>query len=506
MKHLVLLCLTWLALHAASAAPPPNFIVILADDLGYGDLGCNGSKVIATPRLDRMAGEGVRFTDFYVAAPFCSPSRAALLTGRLPARCGVPYVLFPAEHTGLPPEETTLAELLKGAGYATACIGKWHLGWRRELRPGRQGFDLDYGVRHSNDADEWLPGRAFHQLSDLEPFTLRENGRVIESPVDQSRLTDKLTQRALAFIREHRERPFLLYLPHVMPHIPQHASPAFAGKSQDGVYGDCIEELDAGVGRILDLLEELKLAQRTLVVFLSDNGAAVRQRAGANTKAPVAQRFPGRANGGSNGPLKLGKGTTWEGGVRVPCLAWWPGTIQPERVESAPCSALDLFPTLAALAGVKPPANVKLDGLDLSPLLRDAKHTPPPRLLTHYFGVQLQAVRAGPWKLILPVTEPPALRVDSLWFAHQPGLFERQHRLWPRATLYHLGDDPGESKDVAAQHPETVARLLEQARAFDRAFQPDIRPVLRLPGPPPPAPGQVRQETDDVSAWKALLD
>lgn len=488
-----------------SAAAKPNLVVIFADDLGYGDLGCYGSKVIATPRLDRMAAEGVRFTDFYVASPFCSPSRAALLTGRLPARCGVPYVLFPTEHTGLPPEEVTLAEMLKPAGYATACVGKWHLGWRRELRPERQGFDFHFGVRHSNDADEWTPGRAFHQLSDYEPLTLREGDLVIETPVDQTQLTEKYTRRALDFIRAHRDSPFLLYLPHTMPHVPQHASPAFAGKSRDGVYGDCIEELDASTGRILDLLEELGIARRTLVLFLSDNGAAVRNRMGGNSKSPTAQRFPGHAHGGSNGPLKMGKGTTWEGGVRVPCIAWWPGVIPPGRVESSPCSAMDVPPTFAALAGVPLPEGVALDGKDISPLLKNPGEPAPERLIPHYFGVQLQAVREGRWKLIVPVSSPPAIRVESLWFSHQPAVFERQHRLWPEAALYDMEADPAEQKDVAGEHPETTARLLEKARAFDSTFQPAIRPLTRLPGPPPPVPGQVRTGDEDLSAAKALI-
>jgi len=513
MRSLLVVVFFFLSLclcHSGFSAPP-NIIVILADDLGYGDLGCYGSQVIASPRLDRMAGEGVRFTDFYVASPFCSPSRAALLTGRLPARCGVPYVLFPTEHTGLPPSEITLAEVLKPAGYATAIIGKWHLGWRSELRPQQQGFDEVFGVRHSNDSEEWIPGKAFHQLSDFEPLTLRDGDRVIESPVDQAELTEKYTQRALDFIRRQRDRPFFLYLPHTMPHVPQHASPAFAGKSMDGLYGDCIEELDASTGRILDLLDELGIVQRTLVVFLSDNGAAVRSRQRANIKTAAAQRFPGHSFGGSNAPLKMGKGSTWEGGVRVPCIAWWPKTIAAGRVESTVCSALDFLPTFAALADLKPAAHVKLDGIDISPLLKavpvaESAGSPTSRLLPHYFGVQLQAMREGDWKLIVPITRYPDLRVESLWFAHQPNLFERQHRLWPQASLYNLAVDPGEQVDVAATNPEVVARLLNQARAFDLALQSEIGPVLRLPGPPQPAPGQVRVPGDDLSKWKTLIE
>lgn len=319
---------------------------------------------------------------------------------------------------------------------------------------------------------------------------------------------ERYTQRALDFIRRHRDRPFFLYLPHTVPHVPQYASPAFAAKSKDGVYGDCIEELDACTGRILDLLDELRIADRTLVLFTSDNGAAVRNRAATSLKSRTAGRFPGHANGGSNGPLKMGKGTTWEGGVRVPCIARWPGTINRDRVCATPCSALDLFPTFAALAGAPLPAAVKLDGQDISALLKAADDTrdPPPRLLTCYFGVQLQAVREGDWKLMVPITELPKARIESLWFMHQPGLFERQHRLWPKAALYNLRTDLGERRDVAAAHPDIVARLLRKARDIDAAFQPEIRPLRRLPGPKQPAPGQVRSENDGIGQWQKLIN
>lgn len=505
LSFIALMVITLLAaeMHAAER---PNFIVILADDLGYGDLGCYGSKVIATPRLDRMAAEGLQFTDFYVASPFCSPSRAALLTGRIPARCGVPYVLFPSEHTGLPPEEITIAEMLNSVGYATACIGKWHLGWRRELRPQNQGFDEFFGVRHSNDADEWTLGRAFHQLSDFEPFSLRDGDLVVDVPVDQSQLTEKYTQRAIDFIRRNHDRPFFLYLTHTMPHIPQYASPAFAGKSKDGVYGDCIEELDASTGRVLDLLDELGIADNTLVLFTSDNGAAIKNRASGTPKNATANRFPGHAFGGSNGDLRMGKGSTWEGGVRVPCLVRQPGTIAAGRVDATPCSTLDLLPTFATLAGAEPTPNVTLDGMDISELLKSpGKSKPSARMLTHYFGVQLQSVRQGDWKLILPIDAPPTLRIESLWFVHQPQLFDRQHRLWPRATLFHLPTDLGEQNDVAAAHPEIVVSLSRQALEFDHAFQPNIRPVLRLPGPQLPAPGQVRTDADSITEWQTLI-
>lgn len=504
-----------LSLRAADApATRPNIIVILADDLGYGDLGCYGSQLIATPHLDRMAQEGVRYTDFYVASPFCSPSRAALLTGRLPARCGVPYVLFPSEHTGLPATEVTLAEVLRSAGYATACVGKWHLGWRRELRPQQQGFEEYCGLLHTNDVEEWTVGRPFHQLSLFEPLQLREGDRVIESPVDQALLTRRYTARALDFIRQSRARPFFLYLAHTMPHIPQYASPDFAGRSRDGVFGDCVEEIDWSTGQILELLRELQLDERTLVIFTSDNGAGLRggkanpgraNTGRANTeKANPAERFPGRSFAGSNGVLRGGKGSTWEGGIRVPCIAWWPQTIAAGRTDETPWSALDFLPTFAQLAQTPSPPGVTLDGLDCSGLLLGRERPVEPRLLYHYFGVQLQAVREGPWKLFVPVEQPPEIRVPSLWFQHQPGLFERQHRLWPQPTLYNLASDPGEQADVAAAHPEVVSRLLHRARAFDDRFQPQIPQVQYLPGPAPPAPGQVRTDSDRLDEWLTL--
>ena len=498
---ILLLSLGLLTSSVSAEMTRPNIIVILTDDLGYGDLGCYGSQTIATPRLDRMAKEGVRFTDFYVAAPFCSPSRAAMLTGRLPARCGVPYVLFPTEHTGLPPGEMTLAELLKPVGYAPSFVGKWHLGWRKELRPLPQGFDEFFGLLHTNDAEEWKVGDAFRQLSMFEPLTLRDGERVVESPVDQSTLTQRYTRRAMDFIRRNQSRPFLLYLSHTMPHIPQYASPAFAGKSKDGIYGDAIEELDWSTGELLDLLHTLRIAERTLVIFTSDNGANVR-----SAKPNPNARFPGRSFGGSNAPLRAGKGTTFEGGIRVPCIAWWPGTISAGRTEATPASAMDFFPTFARLANATVPPGLTLDGADISPLLKGQSSSADPRMLFHYFGVQLQAVRQGPWKLIMPVEHYPEQRVPSLWYEHQPGLFERQHRLWPKAMLYDLTKDTGEKTDVANEHPEVVARLLDRAYKFDEGFQGQIAPVLYLPGPRPPAPGQIRAPGDDFAAWHRLAN
>jgi arylsulfatase A len=473
------------------AAAEPNIILIVADDLGYGDLGCFDSTNISTPRLDAMAREGLRFTDFYVAAPFCSPSRASILTGRLPARCGVPYVLFPAEHHGLAADEITIADVLRERGYSTACIGKWHLGWDEPFRPMCQGFEEFFGLPYSNDSTEWTAGERFTQVMGLGPLPLFDDDKVIQAPVDQSTVTKRYTERAAAFIRQNRERPFFLYLPHTMPHIPQYASPQFAGKSKAGLYGDVIEEIDWSVGELLDLLQELKLDERTLVIFSSDNGAPARPPLLGAKMAKSGGRFPGRDLAGSNGPLRAGKGTTFEGGLRVPAIFRWPKTLAAGRTIAEPISTLDLFPTVAALTDAKLPSNRVLDGSDVSKfLIRDEPL--PARMLCHYFGPQLQAVREGKWKLFLPIEQLPKKRLPSLWFVHQPELFARQHRLWPKPTLYDLSVDIGEATDVVAQNPEVVDRLLARAREFDAKFQPTIRPVEDVPGPSAPAPGEVR--------------
>jgi arylsulfatase A-like enzyme len=490
---LILAALVWMD---ACAAAGPNVILIVADDLGYGDLGCFGSTTIATPRLDAMAREGMRFTDFYVAAPFCSPSRASILTGLLPARCGVPYVLFPAEHHGLPADEITIADMLRERGYATACIGKWHLGWDEPFRPLQHGFVEFFGLPYSNDSTEWGVSEKFTQVMGLQPLPLIDGDTVIEAPVDQSTLTRRYTERAVEFIRKNRERPFFLYLPHTMPHIPQYASPPFAGKSKSGLYGDVVEELDWSTGVLLDLLQELKIDERTLVIFTSDNGSPARpqqQLAKATKPAKAGGRFPGRDLAGSNGSLRGGKGTTFEGGIRVPAIAWWRKSLKAGCTIAEPISTLDLLPTIAALTGAKLPADRAIDGLDVSKLLLGEEPLPP-RMLYHYFGPQLQAVREGKWKLFAPIEQLPEQRLPSLWFVHQPELFARQHRLWPKPTLYDLSGDVGETTDVATENVEVVNRLLTHARDFDAKFQPAIRPIEDVPGPPPPAPGEIRRQ------------
>lgn len=509
----VLLCFLLLASFAAVvvAAEKPNIIIIVADDLGYADLGCYGSTLIATPRLDRMAREGVRFTDAYAAAPFCSPSRAALLTGRLPARAGLPYVLFPAEHHGLPADEITLAELLRENGYATACIGKWHLGWDAPFRPQRHGFDVFFGTPYSNDSIEWPVGVPFTQVMGLVPFPLVDGNNVVEAPADQASLTRRYTERAVGFIREHQTKPFFLYLPHTMPHVPQYAGKEFAGKSKAGLYGDAVEELDWSTGVILDTLQELNLAERTLVVFTSDNGAPLRRNPNAPkakkapfaTKAPALskERFPGRAHAGNNHPFRGGKGTTLEGGIRVPFIVWRPATIAGGREESAVLSHLDLFPTCARLAGAALPADRVFDGHDFGARFELTQRPAP---VPHYFGYQLQALRQERWKFYPVVEHRPEPQPPSLWWEHQPQLFESQHRLRTEPELYDVASDPGETRNLAAENLEQVERLTVFARQFDAALQQDRRPLHVVSGPVPPAPQTIRTAETDLAEWQAL--
>ncbi len=420
---------------AAAATLRPNVVVILADDLGYGDLGCYGHPTLRTPRLDRMAAEGQRWTNFYSAAPVCTPSRAALLTGRLPIRNGMCHdgrrVLFPNSAGGLPREETTLAEALKAAGYATACIGKWHLGHLPQYLPTSRGFDSYFGIPYSNDMDRVADaprGREALVHAKIEYFRcpILRDRQLVERPADQRTITRRYTDEAIRAIRANRDRPFFVYLAHNFPHVPLFASPEFAGRSQRGLYGDVVEEIDAGVGRILDTLRELKLDRRTLVIFSSDNGPWL--------------LFD--QHGGSAGLLREGKGSTWEGGMREPALFWWPGRIKPGVVTDLG-SLLDVFPTCVALAGGKLPADRVLDGVDLSPALLGTGPSPR-QAMFFYRDTKLYAVRQGAWKAHFVTRsgygpDKPA--------AHDPPL------------VFHLGEDPGEKFNVAKDHPEVIAAL-----------------------------------------------
>ena len=438
---------TCLAPPRVGAAQPPNVVILFCDDLGYGDLGCYGSPVIRTPQLDRMAAEGLRFTDFYSASEVCTPSRAALLTGRLPIRsgmCGARRVLFGNSKGGLPPAEITLAEALKAQGYATAHIGKWHLGIHAGSRPLDQGFDTSYGLPYSNDMDA-RPGLPKGSTGSPNPpadgwnVPLLHDGKVIEQPADQTTLTQRYTQQALKFIREKKAGPFFLYLAHTFPHVPMFASPAFKGKSRAGIYGDAVEEIDWSVGEILATLRQEGLAENTLVFFTSDNGPWLIMG----------------DQGGSAGLLRDGKGSTWEGGMRVPGIAWMPGRIQP-GVTSALAHAMDLFPTALALAGAPLPAGVTLDGTDLSPLLLQGR-APETRPFFYYRGDQLFACRLGEWKA---------------HFQTQTGYGQPKPERHEPPLLFHLGKDPSEKRDVAAAHPQ----VLEQIAAAVKAHQSGVVP------------------------------
>lgn len=427
---------------AAAAASPPNFVIIMADDLGYGDLGCYGHPSIRTPHLDRMAAEGLRFTDFYASASLCTPSRAGLLTGRLPIRSGMAgstkrHVLYPDSTGGLPPDEITLARALKACGYATACIGKWHLGAQPPFTPNSHGFDLFFGLPYSNDMDAISARQRTADSDSPEPrwqnfnVPLLRNGDILERPANQTTLTQRYTDEAIRFIQEHRKRPFFLYFPHTFPHVPLFASKDYRGRSLRGLYGDTVEEIDGSVGRIMETLRQVGVAERTLVIFTSDNG-------------PWLVR---RLMGGSPGLLRDGKGGTWEGGYRVPGIVWWPGTIKPGRVSSEPASHLDLFPTCLKLAGASVPADRPVDGSDLTAMLMHAGNRTP-QTIHYYYGTNLYALRKGAFKAHFTThdgysKEPPV--------QHDPPL------------IFNLANDPSETRDVAAAHPEVVADLLREA-------------------------------------------
>ncbi|MEN9632275.1 MAG: Arylsulfatase [Verrucomicrobiota bacterium] len=432
---------------AATRPAAPNIIIILTDDQGYGDLGCYGSPTIRTPHIDRMAAEGVRFTDFYSGAEVCTPSRAALLTGRYPLRSGMAgnrRVLFPNSTGGLPPAEITLAEALKTRGYTTAHIGKWHLGIHAGSRPQDQGFDSTFGLPYSNDMDGRAGITAKDRFSPTPPadgwnVALMRDGEVIERPADQTTLTQRYTAEALRVITAAKEKPFFIYLAHSMPHTPLFASPAFKGKSRRGIYGDVIEEIDGSTGEILAALRRGGLAENTFVFFTSDNGPWLTEG----------------AQGGSAGPLREGKGSTWEGGMRVPGIAWMPGRVRP-GVTSEPASSLDLFPTALALAGAPTPSGVALDGLDLMPLLA-MQRALPERPYFFYRGTELFACRLGEWKA---------------HFHTQSGYNQPKPEDHTPPMLFRLPHDPSEKYDVASAHADILNRIAAAVTAHQATIVP----------------------------------
>lgn len=446
----------------AQSTAPPNVILIFADDLGYGDVGCFADDCpFETPHLDRMAGEGVRMTDFYVPTPYCAPSRGTILTGRYPFRHSVVRNPSPdsgASNFGLPPSEVTLAELLKQSGYATAAYGKWHLGHKRQWLPTKQGFDEYLGILYSND---------------MYPVQLVENETVVEYPVVQATLTQRYTDRAIDFIKRHREQPFFLYLPHAMPHKPLAVSDNYyTPESKENLYADVIAELDASIGRLMASLKELELDENTLVIFTSDNGPWY---------------------GGWTGGLRGMKGRTWEGGLRVPMIARMPGTIASGTTIRQPAGTIDLLPTICEMVGIAPPSDRTIDGRSLLPAWKSPERADEgagsgPRAIYGMQGTQLATIRKGRWKLHVRSPGPPRffnLSDDELhnWVdprgpdgvtilapyeqarpTQHPGLTGGDE---PTAMmLFDLEKDSGEQHDVAEQHPDVVAALHEEFLAM----------------------------------------
>ena len=417
----------------------PNFIIIFTDDQGYGDLGCYGHPTIKTPNIDRMASEGQRWTNFYVAANVCTPSRASLLTGRYGIRNGMysasgkRRVLFPDSGGGLPSTEVTIATHLQRNGYQTACIGKWHLGHLEEYLPTSHGFDYYFGIPYSNDMDKNTPlehyNAAFDPQVDYFNVPLMKDRKIIERPADQTTITKRYTEEVTRFIGEHKQKPFFIYLAHSMPHVPLFASKDFKGKSERGLYGDVIEEIDWSVGQILNVLKKEGLDKNTVVIFTSDNGPW--------------SIF--NENGGSAGPLFGAKGTGYEGGQRVPAIFWAPGRIKP-GVISGIGSTLDIFPTLSKLAGAPLPSDRVYDGYDVSSVLN--KNDPSPRQeMIYYHDDKIFAARKGDFKLYFYRNNPTGY----------PEKLEKLDAL----QLFNLQQDPSERFNIAEKHPSVVSEIEE---------------------------------------------
>ena len=452
---LVVVSLGDICARAATSAELPNVVIIFMDDMGYADIGVTGAKGYQTPNLDRLAAEGTLFRNFHVAQPVCSASRAALLTGCYPNRLGIHGALGPEARNGLPAGRMTLAEVVKQRGYATAVVGKWHLGNKPEFLPTRHGFDSFFGLPYSNDMWPYHP--ALINLNDVErrkrypDLPLYENETVIDSEVtgeDQDQLTTRYTERAVRFIEQNREQPFFLYLAHSMPHVPLHVSDKFRGKTARGLFGDVIEEIDWSVGKVLETIDKLKLRNRTWVIFTSDNGPWLSYGDHA----------------GSALPFREGKGTSWEGGTRVPCIMRWPGQIPAGKKNDHMAMTIDLLPTIAVRIGAALPT-FPIDGLDVWPVLagkRGAKN-PHSSYWFYYEQNQLQAVTSGDgrWKLVLPH------RYRSL--AGKPGGQGGQPANYAQFTvkapeLYDLAKDKEETSDLAAQNPEIIRRLVAEAQ------------------------------------------
>ena len=453
MGRLLALCSILVTLESPAA---PNVLVIFCDDLGYGDLGCYGSDRHRTPNIDRLASEGARFTDFYVAASVCTPSRAALMTGCYPKRVGLhenekgQWVLFPKNARGLGANETTVAELLREQGYQTAAIGKWHLGDQPDYFPTRHGFDSYFGIPYSNDMGNMTGSGQLRPYRGYPPLPVMRGEDVVEIEPDQRHLTQRYTEEAVAFIQQVREQPFFLYLAHSMPHAPQFSSEEFEGQSKNGKWGDTVEEIDASTGAILDALDASALTDNTIVFFLSDNGGATRW-------------------GASSGALRGNKGTVWEGGFRSPALLRWPGQVPSGVVSATRWASMDLLPTLAAISGGRLPAGTVIDGSSALELWRQPVTAPSPTEAFGYFFLsELRAVRWEQWKWHVPETRERGMGRER---GPRPG------------ELYDLSQDIGETRNVAADHPKVAERLAALARVIEADVNASMRPAPEVETP-----------------------
>jgi arylsulfatase len=462
INYIILFVLPLFMLNACKDYIPditsPNIVIIFCDDMGYGDIGSYGASGYETPNLDRLAVNGLRFTDFLSAHGACSASRTALLTGCYANRLNMPQVFSPGSQTGINPDEMTIAELLRQKGYATGIFGKWHLGDLEPFLPLQHGFDEYLGIPYSNDMwpvdydggpvteNSLKPGKA-----NYPPLPLVENNQVIEyldGLDDQDRLTTRYTERAVSFIEKHRDEPFFLYLPHSMPHVPLGVSDKFRGKSEQGLYGDVVMEIDWSVGRIIAALDENDLLENTLLIFTSDNGPWL--------------NYGNHA--GSTGGLKEGKGTSMEGGVREPCIMHWPAVIAPGEVSNRLASTIDILPTIAEITGTQLPDH-KIDGISILPILKGDKDAEPRKTFYYYYhNNNLEAVRMGQWKLVFPHDHRSYENVlpgnDGF-----PGPYSQGRAEY---ALYNLRRDPGERYDVKEQQPDILSELekvAEQARS-----------------------------------------
>lgn len=440
----------------------PNVVLINCDDLGYGDLGCYGSTRNATPAIDRLATEGLRFDSFYMASPVCSPSRGAMLTGCYPPRIGFDSfdglpVLFPGQGLGLPASETTLATVLRDAGYRTQMVGKWHCGDQPGFLPTDHGFDHWFGLPYSNDMGRQAPMTEGPLAPPpgtepffLNPLPLMLDQTVIEQQPDQAALTERYLTEAVRFVRDAGDNPFFLYFAHLYVHVPLYVQPRFAAESDNGAYGAAVACIDWALAVLLHELEAQGIADDTIVIFTSDNGSR-------------------GVDGGSNAPLRGAKTSTWEGGMRVPCIVRWPGTVAPGRTTAEVATSMDLYPTLAGLCGASVPDDRTIDGRDITPLLEDDAAATPHDAVFYYWMDQLEAVRAGRWKV-----------------------HYAKHGV-ERTELYDLDADPAETTDVAATHPEVLVELAVHAEAARAALGDglqgrtgaEVRPIGRVHDPVP---------------------